>query len=528
MFFTNTRAASTARATRRSGTFTKRKKRKKIINKRFIDLLESGTSDYGPGFRLEQFERMLTPSDNSFNFKIENKGGAPLTWSIPESVQAMFPMLTFSALSGTLSSYGHFDIVSITTSLTETMEGSHSFYLPIDTNAVTGLAPRPSLATMFSGFTYDPIPDPPAHPDAVHYTTTNLREDTVTLSWHSKSGGAEDGFKVYKNTVDNFSTATLEETVGTGVISTQLIGLTPDTDYFFWIGVIETGTGTVFHDTTSGTFTTAASLPDPAQTYSDTGYYLDHEWLTSDPPWFFVKADGKKNQIAPSFWTKVKFDKEIMAVDNFKIDTKNSVITTYVTRTSPANHSKGCILEYLVTLGAKEDTGYLLFMNLVADPGNSIFDLKIDTNKNQPPLLTGDLLVIESESMSITNIATISSSIIRITVTRTSPQVHNPPGGGLTIFRQSAPKEDLGLTLESNLDTSSLITFRLLIDPAKPLIALKGLTTIWIGSEEMTIVGVKEKPGVWIDVTAQRANPVPHLANAIVFKDRDPIPHTKP
>ena len=78
------------------------------------------------------------------------------------------------------------------------------------------------------------------------------------------------------------------------------------------------------------------------------------------------------------------------------------------------------------------------------------------------------------------------------------------------------------------LDTSNPTTFRMLIDSSKPLIALKGLTTIWIDSEEMTIIGVKEKPGVWVDLTVQRNNPVPHLANAIVFKDRDPIPHTKP
>jgi hypothetical protein len=75
---------------------------------------------------------------------------------------------------------------------------------------------------------------------------------TQPLSWtDTNSSPNETGYKVYRNTVNNFGTATLATTTAANATSYTVTGLTASTLYYYW--VIAAGNGTTTLDSTAAT-----------------------------------------------------------------------------------------------------------------------------------------------------------------------------------------------------------------------------------------------------------------------------------
>jgi len=89
---------------------------------------------------------------------------------------------------------------------------------------------------------------PPAPPSDVR-ATNGAHSEKVVITWMENS--AATGYRIYRNTSDNFSSATAIATVGT-VTSFDDLGLSQDTVYFYWLTTLVNSTETAPSKSDSG------------------------------------------------------------------------------------------------------------------------------------------------------------------------------------------------------------------------------------------------------------------------------------
>ena len=182
---------------------------------------------------------------------------------------------------------GGADITAATPPFTGTFEPQGgTFAATFDTESVNGdwkLLMEDTYATLDDGvfnsyeITFAP---PPACPEPVNLSTSNITSDAVDLNWDDVAN-ATDGFEwsVYASG-DDPATATAVDTgtVGAGVTTANVTGLTPQTDYDFYIrsdcGATD-GTSTLAGPVTFTTLCSPFAAPSWSEDFENAGSIPD-------------------------------------------------------------------------------------------------------------------------------------------------------------------------------------------------------------------------------------------------------------
>jgi len=207
-------------------------------------------------------------------------------------------LITISADGGTTAVI--WGVGSVT--WTSTLDGTVRFYTHLNDGACGGQNSN-RTRTVVCG-------TPPSCVAPTALVSSNLTTTSATISWTASTTNPANGYDYYLSTTNSAptSTSTPTGTVGAGIVTTDLSGLTPATIYYVWVRSNCSSTDTSVW--LSGTFSTLALPPVCGGNFLDTGgssanYSINEDYTTTICP---TNTGDLVTVTFTSFYTEANYD----------------------------------------------------------------------------------------------------------------------------------------------------------------------------------------------------------------------------